>query len=189
MINGGARFLSPMWGSLARDQMLHPSSFRAYDAMEGTAFEYQLVWWMRELQALPAGSLLYSFGNPLVASDDGWKPMPGTAMKKENGRLRLTGGSDVAVRSPPLYVSAEGQELRLEVSGTWPVHSAIRARLDFEGAKPQEHALAAVDGMARLSLSPPAGRPLTGVTLFWEGNKVGPVKGVTLDLVSVAVLP
>jgi hypothetical protein len=189
LIDGGARFLSPMWGSFARDQVVHPSAFRAYDSMEGTPFEYQLVWWMRAMRAMPAGSLLYPFGNALVASGDGWKPLPGTDMQKEEGSLRLTGGPEIALRSPPLYVAGEGKEARLEISGSWPAHSTIRARLEFEAAKAQQHLLSAGGGTARLSFPPPAGRRLTGITLYWRGTQAEPVQAVALDQVSLVVLP
>jgi hypothetical protein len=188
LINGGARFLSPMWGSLARDQMIHPSSFRAYDAMEGTAFEYQLVWWMREMQGRPVGSLLYPFGNRLVASHDGWKPMPGTAMQTEAGRLRLTGASVMALHSPPIYALGGAKEARLDVSGNWPARSTIRARLEFGNAMAEEHALAVVNGVARLSFSPPAGQRLTGMLLSWKGAETGPVKSVALDEVNLTIV-
>ena len=51
LLGAGARFVSPMWGRVASEQTLFPGQFRAHEAMEGTAFEMELV---RSLRALNA---------------------------------------------------------------------------------------------------------------------------------------
>jgi hypothetical protein len=48
VLAAGARFISPMWGSFASGQTLFPARFHAYEAMEGTAFETELVRALRE---------------------------------------------------------------------------------------------------------------------------------------------
>ena len=44
-------FLSPMWGNIASGQTLFPNQFHAYEAMEGTAFEMELVSILRDWNA------------------------------------------------------------------------------------------------------------------------------------------
>lgn len=51
LLNAGPQFLSPMWGRIASEQTLFPAQFRAFEAMEGTAFETELVRSLRELNA------------------------------------------------------------------------------------------------------------------------------------------
>ena len=83
------------------DRVVHPNHFKAYDAMEGTAFEYQLVWWLREMRVLPVGSRFYPFGNDRVKSADGWVAGPGTTVTLEAGQIRLSGKeSHVSLVSP-----------------------------------------------------------------------------------------
>ncbi|MEO8135778.1 MAG: hypothetical protein ABI831_17600 [Betaproteobacteria bacterium] len=48
VLAAGARFISPMWGTIASGQTLFPARFHAYEAMEGTAFETELVRVLRE---------------------------------------------------------------------------------------------------------------------------------------------
>jgi hypothetical protein len=49
LLDAGMKFVSPMWGSLASGQTLFPAQFHAYEAMEGTAFETELVRALSEL--------------------------------------------------------------------------------------------------------------------------------------------
>jgi hypothetical protein len=58
LLGAGARFLSPMWGRTASEQTLSPAQFRAFEAMEGTAFETELVRSLRGLNA--TGSIVAS---------------------------------------------------------------------------------------------------------------------------------
>jgi hypothetical protein len=51
LLDSGARFISPMWGMVASGQSLFPDRFHAYEAMEGTAFELELVRVLREWNA------------------------------------------------------------------------------------------------------------------------------------------
>ncbi|MBK9606793.1 MAG: hypothetical protein IPO58_10420 [Betaproteobacteria bacterium] len=54
ILNAGARFISPMWGMIASGQTLFPAQFHAYEAMEGTAFETELVRVLREWNVVHA---------------------------------------------------------------------------------------------------------------------------------------
>jgi hypothetical protein len=49
LLDAGITFVSPMWGSVASGQTLFPAQFHAYEAMEGTAFETELVRVLRDL--------------------------------------------------------------------------------------------------------------------------------------------
>lgn len=101
LLNGGAYFLSPMWGSFVGDRVVRPSNFKAYDAMEGTAYEFQLVWWLRATQGLSPGSFFYPFGNEIVTSADGWTAHSLTKLEKQKGSVRLSTTQDeIAIVSP-----------------------------------------------------------------------------------------
>jgi hypothetical protein len=56
LLGAGAKFLSPMWGSIASGQSLFPAQFHAYEAMEGTEFETELVRFLREWSSKPVDS-------------------------------------------------------------------------------------------------------------------------------------
>ncbi len=51
LLSAGMTFLSPMWGNIASGQTLFPNQFHAYEAMEGTAFEMELVSILRDWNA------------------------------------------------------------------------------------------------------------------------------------------
>jgi hypothetical protein len=121
LINGGAHFLSPMWGSYVGDRMVHPNNFKAYDVMEGSAYEYQFVWWLRAMQAWPVGSLFYPFGNALVKSNDGWTPAAETHLISSYGELHLTGeGARIGLISPQWETRYLTAPTELTITGSWP---------------------------------------------------------------------
>ncbi|MBR0567258.1 hypothetical protein J5J83_14130 [Azoarcus sp. L1K30] len=123
MMNAGARYLSPMWGSRAQDQRTRPEHFRAYDSYEGTPFETQFIWWLKQRSAWPVGTMLFPFGNDLVASDDGWHAGEDTTLVSERGVLRLKGSVPV-LHSPAWDGLEPGQGFELSVSGTWQQQAA-----------------------------------------------------------------
>lgn len=123
MINGGARFLSPMWGSHARDQQVRPERFRSYDAFEGTPFEYQLLAWMDMLRRIPGNSLIFPFGNTLVTSSDGWLPLAQTKMKRNYGFIELE-GQRVGIKSPNWHDTHSSDHPILHIKGSWPGYVA-----------------------------------------------------------------
>lgn len=117
LLNGGAYFLSPMWGSFVGDRVVRPRNFKAYDAMEGTAYEFQLVWWLRATQSLSPGSFFYPFGNEMVTSADGWTAHALTALEKQKGSLRLSATHDeIAIVSPFWAALSLDKPSTLEVS-------------------------------------------------------------------------
>lgn len=117
-VNGGSRFFSPMWGSVARDQMLKPNHFRSYDAFDGTAFEYELVWWMRSLRGHPAGSFFFPFGNELVESADGWRGSKETRVSLGRGKLLLS-GDRIEIGSPKWSLEGPPRIISVFVAGSW----------------------------------------------------------------------
>ncbi|MGA8146529.1 MAG: hypothetical protein WB870_03010 [Gallionellaceae bacterium] len=132
LIDGGAQFLSPMWGSYAGDRVVHPANFKAYDAMEGTPFEYQLVWWLRAMQAWPVGSLYYPFGDPMVKSTDGWTALAGTHLESDYGKLRLASNdAHLDLLSPQWEARYLNAPAELVISGDWPQQARISAELDL----------------------------------------------------------
>jgi hypothetical protein len=166
LLNGGAHLLSPMHGSYAVERELFPQTFHAYDAMEGSTFEYELVWWLREWRNRPAGSLFFPFGNPLVASDDGWKPGKGTDLAVEPGRLRLRSpGGEAALDSPQWSGISHARPATLVVEGSWTGRAS--AALEFsDGSTWQSEALIPGEAIAI------PGRPgsfLSRIHLAWEG--------------------
>jgi hypothetical protein len=176
IVNGGANFMSPMWGSRADDQKLHPEKFRAYDSMEGTAFEFQLAWWMLQLQRLPVGNLLFPFGNALVDSDDGWTGGKGTQIRASRGQLQLDGDS-ISVASPVWDGLRTKQRLTLEAIGSWPQRQVKAEILLKNGDRLTCSSTAAP---LRCTLPTRPGDQLEQARLEWEG-KGGGMPGVALD--------
>lgn len=119
MTNGGARVLSPMWGSRGSDQLLEPARFRAYDAYERTPFETQLVWLMQARQQVAAGDLLFPFGNQLVSSLDRWRATTGSEAQPRAGEVRLRGDRPGLV-SPEWGGLSVDKGALITVSGNWP---------------------------------------------------------------------
>lgn len=188
LINGGARFISPMWGSHAGDRAVHPGHFKAYDAMLGTAYEYQLVWWLREMRFLPAGSLFYPFGNERVKSADGWMAGAGTNIALEAGRIRLSGnGAYTSLVSPEWDETWKTSPIRLEIKGRWPKASAIGASLLFDDAHREKLSVTeSSSGMAVLriaKLSPSVKK----LELEWkgEGHSSALLQDVEIDSIAL----
>lgn len=188
LINGGARFLSPMWGSYAGDRAVHPGHFKAYDAMEGTAYEYQLVWWLREMRFLPVGSRFYPFGNKQVKSADGWVAGAGTTVMLEAGRIRLSGaGPRVSLVSPGEDETRKTFPLQVEVKGKWPKATVIRASLLFDDGRHER--LAAVKSGSRMAvfrIAKPS-RSVPKLELEWNGRGHEPIRLQDVEIDSVAV--
>jgi hypothetical protein len=176
IVNGGANFMSPMWGSRAEDQKLHPEKFRAYDSMEGTAFEFQLAWWMLQLQRLPAGNLLFPFGNALADSDDGWTGGKGTQIRASRGGLQLDGDS-ISLSSPVWDGLRTKQRLTLVAIGSWPQRQ-VKAEILLKNG--DRLTCASTAAPLRCTLPTRPGDQLEQARLEWEG-KGGSMPGVTLD--------
>lgn len=169
LINGGARFLSPMWGSYAGDRVVHPNHFKAYDAMEGSPFEYQFVWWLRAMQTWPLGSLYYPFGNALVQSADGWSAAAETNLESGYGKLHLTGAnSRLALTSPQWEARSLTFPLELAVTGSWPPQTGVSADLTLDnGGKLSCTLLAASEGEARCVFPAAPGSQMSRLSLEW----------------------
>jgi hypothetical protein len=87
--NHGAGAISPMWNGLAGDRSVRPGQFKSYETFGQSPFETQLLLFLREAASLPRGSLLWTFGNDFVASDDGFAPLPGGRVEALPGRIRI----------------------------------------------------------------------------------------------------
>ena len=188
LINGGARFLSPMWGSYAGNRTVHPGHFKAYDAMEGTAYEYQLVWWLREMRFLPVGGRYYPFGNERVKSADGWVAGAGTTVMLEAGRIRLSGnGPHVSLVSPDWDETGETSPIRLEIKGRWPKTSVIGASLLFgNGHREQLSATKSSSGMAVFRMAKPP-HSVQKLELEWNGEGHNSIRLQDVEIDSIAV--
>ena len=187
LINGGAHFLSPMWGSYVGDRVVHPNNFKAYDAMEGSAFEYQFVWWLRAMQAWPLDSLYYPFGNALVQSADGWTATAGTNLESDYGKLRMTGGnSRLALTSPQWEARSLAFPLELAVTGSWPLQTAVSADLTLNnGGKLSCTLLAVSEGEARCVFPAAPGSQMSHLNLQWRLPAAQQKAGVAIDSVAL----
>ncbi|MBL0039402.1 MAG: hypothetical protein IPP36_13605 [Nitrosomonadales bacterium] len=165
LINGGAHFLSPMWGSYVGDRMVHPNNFKAYDVMEGSAYEYQFVWWLRAMQAWPVGSLFYPFGNALVKSNDGWTPAAETQLISSYGELHLTGeGARIGLVSPQWETRYLTAPTELVITGSWPQQTRASAVLLLENGEKLSCLLQSI-GTKQGTLSFPCGSKTAAVAL------------------------
>jgi peptidoglycan/LPS O-acetylase OafA/YrhL len=87
--NHGAGAISPMWNGMAGDRSVRPGQFKSYETFGQSPFETQLLLFLREAASLPRNSLLWTFGNDFVASDDGFEPLPGSRLEALPGRIRV----------------------------------------------------------------------------------------------------
>jgi hypothetical protein len=130
LYNHGARFLSPMYGSSLADRELTPETFRSYAALQGSAFEYEFFWWLKQVHALPIGSLHFPFGNTHLVSDDGWVRATGTQLTSHPGYVVLeTETARIAFRSPEFLAIPLDQHIQILVNGQWPAGAGLSARL------------------------------------------------------------
>ncbi|MCR4298498.1 MAG: hypothetical protein NUV75_07075 [Gallionella sp.] len=187
LINGGAHFLSPMWGSYAGDRVVHPNNFKAYDVMEGSAFEYQFVWWLRAMQEWPAGSLYYPFGNASVKSADGWSAAAGTHLESGYGELHLTGDATrLELDSPQWEVHYLAMPTELVVTGSWPQQAVASAELALDNGNKLSCALeAAGKGHAHCVFPAVAGRQMTRLSLQWKFPAEQKKAGIIVDSVAL----
>ena len=141
--NHGASSMTLMWGSWAGDQALHPEAFRAYDVLDQSAWETQLLLWLRAIADLPQGSILWTFGNAYHRSDDGFLALPGSKVKAQNGTLHLTGEGD---KTPP-----KSGFLRGKIGQTIGTNSSLRLRTS-SFSRAEVHLFFATGESARISL-------------------------------------
>lgn len=176
LINGGVHFLSPIWGSYAGDRVIHPNNFKAYDVMEGSAHEYQLVWWLRAMQAWPVGSLYYPFGNTLVKSSDGWSGTAGTRVESNFGELRLSAdGVRLGLVSPQWDSRFLTSPTELVVTGIWPQQTSVSAALELDNGEKLSCSLQHQEKNAVSCIFPAtSGRRMLRLTLQWQisGGKI-----------------
>ncbi len=170
MTNGGARVLSPMWGSRAQDQQLRPARFKAYDSYEGTPFETQFVWWLRQRQSAPVGGLLFPFGNDLVSSSDGWRVDDGTRLEVLPGRLQLAGGSAKLISPAWGGLKADGG-FALRAQGEWKEQGmeVVASFVGSDGRRSTPVTCAGLTPAKPCNLPSRVGEFLVGVSLAWPG--------------------
>ncbi|MDP2827013.1 MAG: hypothetical protein Q8O37_00240 [Sulfuricellaceae bacterium] len=187
LINGGAHFLSPMWGSYAGDRTVHPEHFKAYDAMEGSAFEYQFVWWLREMRAFPVGNLFYPFGNAQVKSSDGWLAGKGAMIELQPGHVTLSGrGRQLSLVSPVLDKQALSGS-QLEVRGSWSGHSVPELRLYyFDGGSENIRPARASSGSATFRFGSQRGLKMIGLEWGNHPHKISAHEVISIDQILVA---
>ncbi len=187
LINGGVRFLSPIWGSYAGDRMVHPNHVKAYDVMEGSAHEYQLVWWLRAMQAWPVGSLFYPFGNAMVKSTDGWTAAAGTRLERDFGAVHLTSeGASVGLISPRWTARSLAKPVELVVTGQWLQQIAVSAELSLDNGEKKQCTLRwAGKSGARCLFPAVPGREMLNLTLQWPSLAAQQKASVTVHSVAL----
>ena len=187
LLNFGTTSLTPMWGSSAGDQMVHPDHFRSYDAYDQSPFETQFVWWMQTLRDQPWGGQVWPFGNEWVRSNDGWEGQGRTKLETVlPGFLDLLGETQtgvIAVRSPSLRLS--GKTWQLRVDGAWASSTLFAAAVLDTG----ELAVIPVGADGVGVLTPPAGRTVRRIELRWEKRNGGKVSLNEVRLTPVAAAP
>jgi hypothetical protein len=190
LINGGAHFLSPMWGSYVGDRMVHPNNFKAYDVMEGSAYEYQFVWWLRAMQAWPVGSLFYPFGNDLVNSSDGWIPAAETHLTSGYGELHLTGeGEHIGLVSPQWEMRYLTAPTELVVTGSWPQQTRASAVLLLENGEKLSCLLQSTgQNRARCLFPASQKRQMSRLTLQWQLSATQQKAGVKISDITLKLV-
>lgn len=188
ILNAGARFMTPMWGSHMGDLMTYPDTFRSYDAFTGTPFEYQLVWWLLERRNLPVGSVNYPFGNQQVLSADGWDTVSDTMMEMQKGSIHLAGDSKPMLKSPEnLMVSVE-RGARITIKGDWCKKGSLEADLALsDGSSNRIDFLRAPDGI-RTDIPAFKGLELHSLSLIWNLEYCDDHIDVIIDNLSIVPL-
>jgi len=99
--NFGARHVSPMAWNGSNGANAGKAGYSTFTAWRNTPLEEAARDFLLARAGLPLGSLLYSFGTPRHADDDGWTPEAGT-IALINGALNVTPDSArrVTLRSP-----------------------------------------------------------------------------------------
>lgn len=182
MTNGGARVLSPMWGTSGSDQLLAPRRFRAYDAYQRTPFETQFIWLLHERRAIAAGDMLFPFGNRLVSSLDRWQPTTGSEAHPQDGVVRVLGQSP-GFRSPDWAGFAIDHGASITVIGNWG-GSSVEALATIAMPGGTESLLIGCDevaGRSRCDLPPRAGGQLARVELRWPAATEVVVDAVRIE--------
>ena len=137
LYNHGARFLSPMYGSPIADRELTPETFRSYVALQGSAFEYELFWWLKQVRKLPVGSLHFPFGNMYLASDDGWVRETEMQLTLHSGYVVLEAETQrIAFRSPEFMAIPLDHNIEILINGQWPAGAGLSARLTASALAP-----------------------------------------------------
>ena len=152
--NFGARLMSPMaWGGSDGLYAGQPG-YVSYMAWRNTPLEEALRDFAISHSHVPRGTRLWTFGSPVLASDDGWSVAAGGALRAGHGMLELQpSGGEITLLSPPNLVLRAGEvgllvlgsdrpadivSVRLELrdaSGTWlPAGEANRAALKEDPA-------------------------------------------------------
>lgn len=90
--NHGARLISPMAWNGSNGIYRDDPGFVAYTALRNTPFEEALRDFLISHADLPRRAMLWSFGTPRHADDDGWRGGAGTGLQAGYGRLAVTGG-------------------------------------------------------------------------------------------------
>jgi hypothetical protein len=184
-LNAGAMFLSPMWGSRMEDQKLKPRTFRSYDAMEGTPFEYQMAWWLIALQAYPAKSMHFPFGNDMVESLDGWIAGPNTHATPGKGEARLDGKETIELISPVWGPIKLGRQIQIIVNGSWQGRKPTAEILFGSGATVR---CSGNQQVLNCSVSPSKGDTLRKIRLLWHGESGSTPESVVLDNVTILAI-
>lgn len=184
IFNYGASNMTLMWGSWAGDQTIHPESFRAYDVLEQSAWETQLLSWLREIPDLPLGSRIWPFGNAHHSSDDGFKAHPGSKINARAGVLHLTTEGDKET-SGKTGIRRDGFKwpigrnalLRLRVSHV----SGAEAKFYLSGGKIASLPFNPVEnGLFECDASGYAGQTLERIDVIFDGK--------TADIDSLALI-
>ena len=178
LINYGATRITPMWGSSAGDQMVHPDNFRSYDVYDQSPFETQFVWWMHTLRDQPWGGQVWPFGNEWVKSQDGWEAQGKAILTlAKPGFVNLgdeASSGSIAMRSPSLRLA--GKTWKLRVDGSWPSSTlTAEAILDND----QEISIPLSTDATGL-VTPPAGRVIRRIILHW--SSVGTAKATISEV-------
>lgn len=133
LYNHGARFLMPMYGGSMADRELRPESFRSYATLQGSAFEYEFFWWLKQVRDLPLGSLHFPFGNTHTASDDGWTATQDSTLNPLPGYLVLeTQAEHLALHSPEFLPVPLQPTTEIVVRGQWPAGAGLSAHLSAQ---------------------------------------------------------
>ncbi len=127
LFNYGGRQIALMAWNGSNGIFAGQSGYVTYTSWRNTAAEQAMMDFMVSHAGVPQGSLLWTFGSPRHADDDGWVATHGSVSAVRGGLVMGTPGDRLTLRSPSDLVIRPSRtgRLALRFDGAATVHHAV----------------------------------------------------------------
>jgi hypothetical protein len=123
IFNFDGRFVTPMAWNGSRGSEAGQPGFRPHTAWRETAAEDAMRHFARSRAGVPQGGRAWTFGSPVLASDDGWRATEGSVASARGKLVVSPQGARAVLESPP------DQIVRPAVHGTLRIDLTAPARV------------------------------------------------------------